>query len=160
MKFHHTLAAAATMLALGAAQAAPLPGLSTYLGLDPDAALVGGGAASGGSGLATFTFDLSTLSSVSGTLASLIGSVTITSIGVSGPSIVAPTIPDANGFYMLSGLSAGSYSITFTATTPDFVGAYLGTLTATATPVPEAESLILALAGLSVLGFLGRRHIL
>ncbi|MEK8085838.1 PEP-CTERM sorting domain-containing protein [Aquabacterium sp. A3] len=158
------LAAAAVLVAsAGAAFAAPQavnPGGS--LGTNPDGVSFVGLA----NGVSTFYFDLvevatpgfTTSFDLSADFWSVFAPATINGITVTGGSFSDTVVP-ASGSALFTGLSAGSYSISFDST-GSFGSFVTGTVTATAitTPVPEAGSMALALAGLGVVGLVASRR--
>lgn len=153
MQLRHSILAAALAAGLGSAHA--LPALSLNLGADPNNALVAGFAI-GGSATTTYNFSLSTASDLSGALLG-VGPITMSSIVLSGGSLLSPSsyaLPDS-GSFLFTGLGLGSYSLAFSYNT-SLVGGFVGTVSAT--PVPEPQSLALALAGIGVVGFLLRRR--
>ncbi len=86
---------------------------------------------------------------------SLLGPVIVNSIVLSGPT--SGTLTPAAGTASFTGLSAGSYSLTFNFGAGS-TGLLSGSASVTATPVPEADTYALALAGLGVVGLLGVRR--
>lgn len=160
MQLRHLAMAAVTALSVHAAHA--LPTNSSYLGVDPftepfagsTTVFVPGGITS------TFTFDLTTLSDLYGQLIAVNNDVTITEISLSGGSLLSPSVislPESDvGEFLFTGLGAGAYSLSFTATTTSLVALYSGAVTAT--PVPEASSVALALAGLGAVGMVASRR--
>lgn len=160
MKLRHIVLAAATALSAHVAHA--LPSNTTYLGVDPftepfaasTTMFVPAGVVS------TFTFDLTTLSDLFGKLKQVSNDVTVTQISLSGGSLLSPsliTLPASDvGTFSFSNLGAGSYSLAFTATTTSVVAMYSGAISVT--PVPEAETYALALAGLGVVGLVAARR--
>jgi hypothetical protein len=151
----HLFAASAIALASAAAHAAPP--LSTNLGTDPSAATLAASVLF--SGTKSFSFALTQSSDVFGSLGYLsdFQSVDFTSIQlVSGLNTWSVATPNT-GSFSFSGLLAGNYTLTISATSPGF-GVYAGSLSAVPAPVPEAESLALALAGLSVVGFIAAKR--
>ncbi len=154
MTFTKALIGLAATVAITGAQAAAvttMPGGS--LGLNPSGAFfygISGGATD------TYSFSLSGAPSfnLSTSFAALFAPAYVSSITVTGGSFsqsVTPTLDTAS----FTGLTAGNYTISFATTTAGF-GSLIGTVTAT--PVPEAETLALALAGLGVVGMLRRRR--
>ena len=61
------------------------------------------------------------------------------------------------GSLLLTGLSEGSYKLALSGMTKGVGSSYYGNLTAAA-PVPEPESIVLAFAGLAMVGALARRR--
>ncbi|NBD20644.1 PEP-CTERM sorting domain-containing protein [Aquabacterium fontiphilum] len=160
MKLRHIVLAAATALSAHVAHA--LPSNGTYLGIDPFTEPFAGGTSlfvEGGM-TSTFTFDLSTLSDLFGKLKQIQNDVTVTKISLSGGSLAIPaliTLPASNtGTFSFTNLSAGQYSLAITATTTSVVAMYSGAISVT--PVPEAETYALALAGLGVVGLVAARR--
>lgn len=142
-----TVAAAAMALAAGSASALEVTGGLT---------LVPGSS----SGLDTFTFSLS-------------GDTDLT-ISVSGTSLVQGALYDGGSLidpddflklkkqviYTFEGLTAGIYSFDlFGAAGGSYKLSIISDYGVTVSPVPEPESLALALGGLGVLGLLGRRRL-
>jgi MYXO-CTERM domain-containing protein len=90
--------------------------------------------------------------------AALFGTVNISSISLSqtfGGSYAQTISTPAMDTVTFGGLSAGSYTLSFATSGSGFL---IGSAGFTATPVPEAETLALALAGLGVVGMLRRRR--
>jgi len=149
-----SIVAAAALAVSGAAHA--LPSFSSSLGTDPDAALVAGGVLYGTSS-STYSFSLSTLSNLSGLLYSF-GNITMSSIVVSSTtSSFTTTISGAaadSGSFLFSGLTAGSYTLTFNSY--GTLGAYVGKVTASTVPEPDTYALVLA--GLGAVGLMARRR--
>lgn len=160
MKLRHIVLAAATALSAHVAHA--LPSNTTYLGVDPFTEPFAGGTTLFAPGGATskFTFDLTTLSDLFGKLKQVDNDVTVTQISLSGGSLVSPSVislPASDvGTFSFNSLSAGSYSLAITATTTSVVALYSGAISVT--PVPEAETYALALAGLGVVGLVATRR--
>lgn len=121
-----------------------------------------------GNGDSEFDFSLVDLASagsfttfsLSVSMYSVFKPVTVSAINVTGPSFTQ-TINPASGSSLatFSGLGAGAYKLTFTNSARGFAG-LTGTVTAvgTVTPVPEAETYALALAGLGVVGLVAARR--
>jgi hypothetical protein len=107
-------------------------------------------------GPATYTFSLGTGFTYDLGLSffSLFGPVSVSSIALSGPT--ASTLSPSAGTASFTGLAAGSYSLTFNFAPS--TGLFAGTANVTATPVPEAEATILALAGMGVAGLMAARR--
>lgn len=152
-----SLVAVAAFLAAGAASAA------TTLNLSSGAVTFSSSAA-----LETYTFTLPTpVTDAEGTLTATltpkagydITSVKFSSDGVTWTSLVDESIgsPDRfDNYTLFSGsLAAGTYYFTI-AGVSKANGRYEGSLSVT--PVPEPESLALAVAGLGVAGFVARRR--
>jgi len=160
MKFRHIVLAAATALSAHAAYA--LPSNTSYLGVDPfTVAFAGGTFVSIPGGVTSeFTFDLTTLSDLFGTLKQVTNDVTVTQISLSGGTLMSPSLislPASDvGSFSFSNLGAGNYTLAFTATTTSMVAMYSGAVSVT--PVPEAETYALALAGLGVVGLVAARR--
>jgi hypothetical protein len=85
---------------------------------------------------------------------SLFGPVNISSIALSGPT--ASSLSPSAGTASFTGLAAGNYSLTFNFAPSS--GLLAGNINVTATPVPEAEATILALAGMGVAGLMAARR--
>ena len=159
------LAAAAVLVAsAGAAFAAPQavnPGGS--LGTNPDGVSFVGLA----NGVSTYSFDLVDMApagfvstfDLSADFWSVFAPATINGITVTGGSFSDTVTATSSGTALFSGLSAGSYTISFDST-GSFGSFITGSVTATAitTPVPEAGSMALALAGLGVVGLVASRR--
>lgn len=141
------VAAAAMAMSAGAAQALELTGSLTAV---PGSS----------SGLDTFTFSLS-------------GDTDLT-IAVSGSSLIQGALYDGASLidpddffklkkqviYTFEGLTAGIYSFDlFGAAGASYKLNVISDFGVSVTPVPEPESLALALGGLGVLGLLGRRRL-
>jgi len=159
MKLQKFAIAAAAALSTHMAHA--IPQNSAYLGVDPYTQAFAAGATSFYPGLeSAFTFDVTTESGIFGTLVAVHNEVTIDSITLSGGTFAAPLtvgLPLSNsGEFQFSGLGAGTYTLTFAASTPALTGTYAGAISVT--PVPEAQSLALALAGLGVVGLVSARR--
>lgn len=160
MQLRHLALAAAAALSVHAAHA--LPASSSYLGTDPFTEPFAGSTTMfmPGGITSTFTFDLTTLSGLYGQLIAVNNDVTITEISLSGGSLLSPSVislPESDsGEFWFSNLGAGSYSLSFTATTTSVVALYSGAVSVT--PVPEAGSVALALAGLGVVGLVATRR--
>lgn len=156
MRIHQLFAASAIALASAVAHAAPPP-VSTNLGTDPDAAILAGTVLY--SGTKSFTFTLSEVSDVFGSLSYLPDFQTLdfSSIQlVSGSNSWFAANP-SSGSFSFSGLQVGSYTLNISAISPG-VGVYVGTLSSVPAAVPEAESMALALAGLGVVGFVATKR--
>jgi len=165
MTFNKLILAAAAALAVGAASAAPLaktPGQS--LGDNP--AGVSFLAFANANNVFSFTLvetagpEFVTTFDVTSTLVSLFVPVNVTGVTVLGTSF-AQTINPAptTGSVTFFGLTAGDYTIAY-----DLTSSTSGLLTGTVstsmnvTPVPEAETYALALAGLGVVGLVAARR--
>ena len=149
-------AVAAAIVMSGTAAHAFAPIFNPNLGTDPDTVI--GGVALSGPGLTTdFTFSLSTLSNVFGDIFSLTGPVTINSISLSGGSLLSPATTSLTGSsYLFENIAAGSYTMSVSASSPFSGSIYVGTVKVS--PVPEAETYALALAGLGVVGLVAARR--
>lgn len=161
MKLRQFAAAAAIAMAGTAAHA--LPANTLDLGVDPFTEPFAGltSVAVLGGMTTTFTFELTTLSNLFGQLKQVSNDVTVTNITLAGKaplsfssSIVLPA--SDIGEFTFSNLSAGKYNLSFTATTNSIVAMYGGAVSVT--PVPEAETYALALAGLGVVGLVAARR--
>lgn len=148
---------AATAIAFASAVAHAAPALSTNLGTDPTAATIAGPVLF--SGTKSFTFELTQVSDVFGTLSYLpeFQAVDITSIQLVSDSGSWTFGTPNSGSFSFTGLLAGDYTLNISASSSGF-GVYAGSLSAVAAPVPEAESLALALAGLGVVGFIAAKR--
>ena len=151
-----SIVAAVALAVSGAAHA--LPSFSSSLGTDPDNAIVLGGVFFGSSA-STYSFSLSTLSDLEGTLYSL-GKITISSIVVKSTTssfIDTITLPASNsGSFLFSDLAAGKYTLTFNSTGK--LGVFGGKVSAVAATVPEPDTYALVLAGLGAIGIMARRR--
>ncbi|MFN3915242.1 MAG: FxDxF family PEP-CTERM protein [Aquabacterium sp.] len=146
-------AVAAAIVMSGTAAHAFAPIFNPNLGTDPDTVI--GGVALSGPGLTTdFTFSLSTLSNVFGDIFSLTGPVTINSISLTGPSLATTTLVGSG--YSFENIAAGNYTMSVSASSPFSGSIYVGTVKVS--PVPEAETYALALAGLGVVGLVAARR--
>jgi hypothetical protein len=112
--------------------------------------------AGGGTFSDDFSFDLSGLSTVTGSVGSLFGTVSFSSALIDGNALTLSSTPTGYGF-SLTGLAAGAHTLTIEGAFPKGGHAYIGSLYATPA-VPEPESLALALAGVGVLGTVVRRR--
>ncbi len=148
MKFRHIALSALAAASIGSAHAA-LPSVTPNLGLDPVAAPVAGFAMFG-SGITSYSFTLSTLSSLSGSLFGF-GTISLNSILVDS----TPTLLGSGGTFNVSGLSAGAHTLTFNYSSPT-IGGFAGTVSTS--PVPEAGAIAMALVGAGVVGFAARRR--
>jgi MYXO-CTERM domain-containing protein len=160
MTFTKALVSLAAVAAMSAAHAAPVP--AAY---GPDADLASLATTGSANISAAFLFSSPSATSYTFTLGtgtydlglnvfSVIGSLDVSSISLTGFASVAPVAGAAS----FSGLTGNSpYTLTFNfgsgSTAPSI---FAGTVTAT--PVPEAETAALALAGLGVVGLLRRRR--
>jgi PEP-CTERM motif len=149
MNIRHLALSMLATAAMGSAHAASLPPVSTNLGTDPTAAPVVGFAVFN-SGNATYNFNLSNVGTLTGALFG-IGNISIDSI-LLGATPVALT---SGGTFSVSGLAAGSHALTFNYSSTS-IGGFVGSVTAT--PVPEAGSLLMALGGAGVVAFAARRR--
>ena len=160
MQLRRLALAAVATLSVHAAHA--LPSNTIDLGVDPftepfaagTSLYVPGGVES------SFTFELTQMSNLYGQLKQVQNDVTVTSISLSGGSLLSPSVislPESDsGEFTFSYLSAGNYTLSFTAVTSSIFAMYSGAVTAT--PVPEAGSIALALAGLGVVGLVASRR--
>jgi hypothetical protein len=153
MKLRQFAVAAAAAIAMAGTAVHAAPTFSSNLGTDPNTVI--GGVALSGPGLTTsFTFSLSTLSDVFGDIFSLTGPVTIKSIALSGPSLATTTLDGSS--YSFQNIAAGNYTMSVSASSPFNGSVYIGTVKVS--PVPEAETYALALAGLGVVGLVAARR--
>ncbi|WP_201748117.1 FxDxF family PEP-CTERM protein [Aquabacterium fontiphilum] len=104
----------------------------------------------------SYTFSITGLSDVIGSVAAINNSVTFSDILINGIS-VGPLTANNNGFgFSAAGLDVGSYTLTVKGSAlPGFSG-YIGSIYAQ--PVPEPESIALMLAGLGVVGAVAARR--
>jgi hypothetical protein len=149
MNIRHIALSVLATAAMGSAHAAPLPPVSTNLGTDPVNAPVVGFAVYSTS-TTTYNFNLSNVSTLTGSLFGF-GAISIDSIMVGA----TPVTLTSGGTFSLAGLAAGAHSLVFTASSPSIAG-FAGTVTAT--PVPEAGALLMALGGAGVVAFAARRR--
>lgn len=149
MNIRHLALSVLATAAMGTAHAAPLPSLSTNLGTDPTAAPVLGFALYSGAST-TYTFNLSNVGTLTGSLFG-IGNISMDSISVGA----TPVTLTSAGTFSVSGLAAGAHSLVFNYSSSS-IGGFAGTVTAT--PVPEAGSLLMALGGVGVVAFAARRR--
>lgn len=153
MNVRHLALSVLATAAMGTAHAAPLPPVSSYLGTDPVAAPVAGFAAfssAPGSATSTYNFNLTNVSTLSGSLYG-IGAISMDSILIGS----TPVLLTSGGTFSLAGLAAGAHTLVFKYSTPS-IGGFGGTVTAT--PVPEAGSLLMALGGVGVVALAVRRR--
>jgi PEP-CTERM motif len=161
MKLFSRGAAAALLLASAGAHAADLGVLnlstgSNFFGNTPVA----------GSFSDTLTFTLGTASFANASITSVVNGgqdVDFTSIvltGPSGPFTLTSVSGDPVEVWATPGtgfnLAAGTYTLTLSGNNSAGIGSYAGNLAVS--PVPEPQSLALALAGLGAMGFLMRRR--
>jgi MYXO-CTERM domain-containing protein len=156
MTFTKALVSLAAVAAMSAAHAVSLPPASGPGTIDlstGSASIVGAVFAAPDSATYSFTLGAGTYD-LGLSLFTVFGSIDISSISLTGYASVTPVAGTAS----FSGLTGGSlYDLTvnFGANT---MGGSVFAGTVTATPVPEAESVALALAGLGVVGLLRRRR--
>ncbi|MEY4767357.1 MAG: hypothetical protein RI907_4030 [Pseudomonadota bacterium] len=155
MTFKRALVGLAAAAAFASAHAA----VPVAAGPGSDLSFTGGSAsfASAFVPSATFGFDLAAGFKYDLGLSfySIFGPVTVSSIVLAGPS--GSSVVPAAGTASFTGLKAGSYDLTFNFA-PGSTGFFTGTASLVATPVPEAETTALALAGLGVVGLLSARR--
>lgn len=156
MRIRQLFAVSAIALASAAAHAAP-PALSTNLGTDPNAAVLAGSVLY--SGTKSFTFTLSQVSDVFGSLAYLpdFQSLDFSSIQLVSDSNSWLASNPSSGVFSFSGLQVGNYTLNISAISPG-IGVYAGSITAVPAAVPEVESMALTLAGLGVVGFVAAKR--
>jgi hypothetical protein len=150
MKFRHITAGVLVAMSLGSAHAA-LPIVSSSLGTNPNAAHVAGFAMFG-SASSVYSFNLSSLSTLNGSLFGF-GNINVDSILVDSTSVSL----GSGGTFSFAGLSAGAHTLTFNYSTPT-IGGFGGSVTSVATPVPEIGSLAMAFVGVGVVGAAVRRR--
>lgn len=155
MSFKRALIGLAAVAAVSVAQAAPAPQASgPGSTLDFTAApSYNIGALLFGPAPVTFGITLGGTSTLGLSFFSAFGSIDVSSISLTGP--VSSSVSPVGGTASFSGLTSGSYSLSFNFG-PMTSGVLAGTITAT--PVPEAESTALALAGVGVVGLLAARR--
>lgn len=119
-----------------------------------------------GSFVDTLTFTLASTVNFGGSLTSIVNgdqNVDFSSIVVSGPTgsfAFAQLLPDPVEVWATPAgvvLGAGSYTLTLTGSNSSGIGSYGGNLAVS--PVPEPQTLALMLAGVAVLGFVGKRRL-
>jgi hypothetical protein len=103
-----------------------------------------------------FHFTLGSQSTVTGSLASLFGSVDISAVSFDGVGVAFHAVPTGLGFAS-SLLGAGQHDLTIKGTFSGPFSAYSGSVYAAA-PVPEPQSVAMALAGLGVVGMVTVRR--
>lgn len=151
--------AAAALLAVStfAAHAVVPPGgdLGT-LTKEPELYGAFGGAAAPDSFSHNYSFALSGLSDVSGSIGVVFGSVSFSDVLINGISVGALT-PITTGFgFSMAGLESGSYTLTVKGQGAAGFNGYVGSIYAQ--PVPEPESIAMMLAGLGVVGAVAARR--
>jgi hypothetical protein len=104
-----------------------------------------------------FSFDLSEVSTVTGSVGSFFGSVSFSSVLIDGTSLSLTSTPTGYGF-SLADVGVGTHTLTVEGSFLKGGNAYIGSLYSTPSAVPEPESMALALAGLGVAGMLGYRR--
>ncbi|HEX5372108.1 MAG TPA: FxDxF family PEP-CTERM protein [Aquabacterium sp.] len=172
MNIKHVLAAVAVAAAVPA-WATTYPGGSLGV-LSANPSNFESGAIVSGSFSDSYGFSLNTLSDVFGSVSDNSGSPLLTQLGFA-PGVVTfanasvgllqSVAIDALGHFSFADVGPGNYTLTITGTfsVPPFPGvaAYTGSVYASAQatpgPVPEPTSLLLALAGLGIVGFMLRR---
>jgi hypothetical protein len=106
----------------------------------------------------SYSFSLTSASpsyTLSTSFAALFSPAYVSSITVTGGSFSQSVSNPTTDFASFTGLTAGTYTISFATTTAGF-GNLVGNVTAT--PVPEAQTVALALAGVGVVSMLRRRR--
>lgn len=103
-----------------------------------------------------YYFDLATFSDVIGSVGSFFGTVSFSSVLIDGSALALVSTPTGYGF-SLSGLAAGTHTLTVEGSVAKGGNAFVGSLYATPA-VPEPETLALLLAGLGVVGWVGARR--
>jgi hypothetical protein len=165
MKFNRALALAAATLAITAQAAtitAPGGNLGTltlfpslYSNEFPSPAL--------GSLANAYSFTLSTSSKLTGSIYGAsaaplsIASVSISSGSGSVTSTLTGSVAADTWGFSTGYLAAGTYTLTLSAPSGTLAG-YVGSVYATAAPVPEPSSLALVLGGMAVVGFAARKR--
>ncbi|MEY4429973.1 MAG: hypothetical protein RLZZ182_2662 [Pseudomonadota bacterium] len=149
MKIRYLTLSLLAALSMGSAQAA-VPSVGPNLGTDPLAAPVAGFVMFG-STVSSYTFNLSSLSSLSGSLFGF-GTVSFSSILVDSTPVVL-----SGGTFNVAGLGQGVHTLTFNYNSPS-MGGFGGTVSSTVTPVPEAGSVAMALAGAALVAVASRRR--
>lgn len=166
MKFNRTLALAAFALAASTQAATTAPGgnLGT-LTLFPALYSNVFSAPAPGSLANTYTFSLSTTSKVTGSIYGVdpVATLNIGSLSITGSSGVVPSVLTGNVIteiwkFSTGDLAAGTYTLSFSAPAGQALANYVGSVYATAAPVPEPTSLALVLGGLAVVGVAATRQ--
>ena len=168
MKLNFALAASTALLATASFAAAP-----GYLGeLDNTSIDIGNTHGSkttpfNGAFTDLYTFDLVDPGLIKGgvhTTSGLPFGIQNLSATLSGGSLVAPEVfwTDERTHtvnFFLEDLSSGHYTLSLTGSVFGGKGSYGGDIAAVTAPVPEPESLALALAGMGIVGFLRKRRL-
>lgn len=141
------VAGAVMALSAGAAHALDVEGTFASTGFPP-------------TGGASVTFELLS----GGGLTTVISGTGVTFGGLYGPASVLPaasyTLPSFQTIYSFTGLAAGVYTFNlFGPVGTDFTLSLIPSKGVSIALVPEPESLALGIAGLGVLGLLGRRRL-
>lgn len=149
-----TRLALAALLALGAvsAQATGLSLNGSMGTLDESGESFGALGLGRGSFSYAYTFSLSTLSDVSGSVESVFGNVSFSNLSIGGTTVsLSPT-----SSFSFEDLAAGDYTMVVSGSAGRFLYAWGGTVMAQ--PVPEVQTFAMLLAGLGVMGALAVRR--
>ncbi len=155
MKLRHI---AAAVLVSAAASAQALPVLNT---VNPTNMPVFGVTFGAGTSSINYGLSFTQASTLTGSLYSLFPSLptTMTAISLTGGNNYSSliTLPASDsGTFSFTGITAGSYTLSFSYTTQG-LGGFSGVINTTPA-VPEPESVALALAGLGIVGLVARRR--
>lgn len=160
MKFNRFVAAAATMMAVGASQATvtfPSGNLGTLtvfpeqfadviLALHPK------------SFTDNYTFSLGSTANVFGSVSELFGSITFTQVLIDGLD-TGPLAPTWTGYgFDFGPVAAGVHTLTVKGTVLPGISAYQGSVYAITANIPEPTSVALLLGGLAVVGAVARKR--
>lgn len=145
---------AAAVLVCATASAHALPVLDTS---DPSYMPVFGITFGSGTSVTNYDISFSQNSILTGSLFNLLPTfpATMTAITLTGTSYSASAASPNSGSFSFSGITAGNYTLSFSYATQG-MGGFSGVINTT--PVPEPESVALALAGVGVVGLLARRR--
>ncbi len=103
-----------------------------------------------------YNFTVGQNSVLKGTVGEFVGSISFTQLLINSTPVTL-TATNTGYSFSLSGLAAGSHTLTVAGTMPKGGHGYIGTVYATPA-VPEPESIALAVAGLGVVASLARRR--